>query len=299
MQVMFNGQERTLREIVALARSAGWMVVKVTKAQGSLFGHIVAVPVDVDVHREEEVVVEAVEKEKEEKADGSAETVSPSSVRQTRDEETGKDECLVVEPEVDIGEDAVVVGSTKSSLSLRDGIVHFADVLEYAPTSTSTTSVDLPSVAGSSTKGGTIGGGGNDNSNGTGIGDGDTVWGSYWKEDTAPSLELHTQLPSERDGRKNPIFNNDSEVSVKMVTATGAPTEKKARRGAFFFLPSFLPVRKNKMLIHGCLQVSCDHYRSPARQVSTTTSRIERVNCIVWGSYYLLEEGGRLLACRA
>ncbi|KAJ7449160.1 O-methyltransferase, partial [Mycena latifolia] len=49
MQVTFNGQERTLREIVALALSAGWKVVRVTKAPGSLFGHIVAVPVAVPV----------------------------------------------------------------------------------------------------------------------------------------------------------------------------------------------------------------------------------------------------------
>ncbi|KAJ3484984.1 hypothetical protein NLJ89_g11938 [Agrocybe chaxingu] len=47
MQVMFNAQERTLRETVALARSAGWKVVKVTKATGSLFGHIFAVPVGI------------------------------------------------------------------------------------------------------------------------------------------------------------------------------------------------------------------------------------------------------------
>ncbi|KAJ6629327.1 hypothetical protein B0H10DRAFT_1700489, partial [Mycena sp. CBHHK59/15] len=45
MQATFNGQERTLRETVALALSAGWKVVRVTKAPGSLFGHIVAVPV--------------------------------------------------------------------------------------------------------------------------------------------------------------------------------------------------------------------------------------------------------------
>ncbi|KAJ7438835.1 hypothetical protein B0H11DRAFT_2356772, partial [Mycena galericulata] len=37
MQVMFNGQERTLREMVALAASAGWKVMCVTKAPGSLF----------------------------------------------------------------------------------------------------------------------------------------------------------------------------------------------------------------------------------------------------------------------
>ncbi|KAJ7849694.1 hypothetical protein B0H14DRAFT_2445494 [Mycena olivaceomarginata] len=49
MQVTFNGQERTLREIVALALSAGWKVVRVTKPPGSLFGHIVAVPVAVPV----------------------------------------------------------------------------------------------------------------------------------------------------------------------------------------------------------------------------------------------------------
>ncbi|KAJ7689893.1 hypothetical protein B0H14DRAFT_3175933 [Mycena olivaceomarginata] len=49
MQVTFNGQERTLREIVALALTAGWKVVCVTKASGSLFGHIIAVPVAMPV----------------------------------------------------------------------------------------------------------------------------------------------------------------------------------------------------------------------------------------------------------
>ncbi|KAF9261125.1 S-adenosyl-L-methionine-dependent methyltransferase, partial [Marasmius fiardii PR-910] len=44
MQVTFNGQERTLREIVALTRSAGWKVTRVVKAPGSHFGHITAVP---------------------------------------------------------------------------------------------------------------------------------------------------------------------------------------------------------------------------------------------------------------
>ncbi|KAF8965428.1 hypothetical protein BDZ97DRAFT_781639 [Flammula alnicola] len=47
MQVVFNAQERTLREMVALTLSAGWKVVKVTKSPGSLFGHMVAVPVTV------------------------------------------------------------------------------------------------------------------------------------------------------------------------------------------------------------------------------------------------------------
>jgi hypothetical protein len=49
MQVTFNGQERTLREIITLALSAGWKVVRVTKPPGSLFGHIIAVPVAVPV----------------------------------------------------------------------------------------------------------------------------------------------------------------------------------------------------------------------------------------------------------
>jgi hypothetical protein len=49
MQVTFNAKERTLREIVALALSAGWKVIKVTRAQGSLFGHILAVLVDIPV----------------------------------------------------------------------------------------------------------------------------------------------------------------------------------------------------------------------------------------------------------
>ena len=47
MQVMFNSQERTLREIVALAASSGWKIVRVTKTAASLFGHIVAVPADI------------------------------------------------------------------------------------------------------------------------------------------------------------------------------------------------------------------------------------------------------------
>lgn len=47
MRVMFNAQERTLRELAALTLSAGWKVVQVTRAEGSLFGHIVAVPVDI------------------------------------------------------------------------------------------------------------------------------------------------------------------------------------------------------------------------------------------------------------
>ncbi|TCD65381.1 ich1-like protein [Steccherinum ochraceum] len=47
MKVTFNSQERTLREIAALTLTAGWKVVHVSRAEGSLFGHIVAVPVDI------------------------------------------------------------------------------------------------------------------------------------------------------------------------------------------------------------------------------------------------------------
>jgi hypothetical protein len=54
MQVTFNAKERTLREIVALALSAGWKVTKVTRAQGSLFGHILAVPVDIPVQEDDD-----------------------------------------------------------------------------------------------------------------------------------------------------------------------------------------------------------------------------------------------------
>ncbi|KAF8154769.1 hypothetical protein B0H34DRAFT_783839 [Crassisporium funariophilum] len=51
MQVMFNSQERTLREIAALASSAGWKVIKVTKTAASLFGHIVAVPIPIPMQK--------------------------------------------------------------------------------------------------------------------------------------------------------------------------------------------------------------------------------------------------------
>ncbi|OBZ77461.1 6-hydroxytryprostatin B O-methyltransferase [Grifola frondosa] len=47
MRVMFNAQERTLREITALTLTAGWKVVQVTRAEGSVFGHITALPVEI------------------------------------------------------------------------------------------------------------------------------------------------------------------------------------------------------------------------------------------------------------
>ena len=44
---MFNSQERTLRELAALTLTAGWKIIQVTRSEGSLFGHIIAVPVDI------------------------------------------------------------------------------------------------------------------------------------------------------------------------------------------------------------------------------------------------------------
>jgi hypothetical protein len=51
MQVTFNSRERTLREIVALALSAGWKVTKATRGVGSLFGHIVAMPIPIPMQK--------------------------------------------------------------------------------------------------------------------------------------------------------------------------------------------------------------------------------------------------------
>ncbi|PCH37301.1 hypothetical protein WOLCODRAFT_140793 [Wolfiporia cocos MD-104 SS10] len=48
MRVTFNAQERTLRELTALTQSVGWKIVQVTRvASGSLFGHLIAEPVDI------------------------------------------------------------------------------------------------------------------------------------------------------------------------------------------------------------------------------------------------------------
>ncbi|PPQ96694.1 hypothetical protein CVT26_010246 [Gymnopilus dilepis] len=45
MQVMFNSQERTLREMIDLTSSAGWKIVKVTRTPGSSLGYLIAVPI--------------------------------------------------------------------------------------------------------------------------------------------------------------------------------------------------------------------------------------------------------------
>jgi hypothetical protein len=47
MDITFNGKERTLRELCALALSSGWRIVRVTFSKGSHFGHLVCEPVDI------------------------------------------------------------------------------------------------------------------------------------------------------------------------------------------------------------------------------------------------------------
>jgi hypothetical protein len=44
MQVTLGGQERTLPELRSLAESAGWRLISVARAEGSLFAHVVAEP---------------------------------------------------------------------------------------------------------------------------------------------------------------------------------------------------------------------------------------------------------------
>ena len=47
MRSMFNSQERTLREFCAVTLTAGWKVTHVVRAEGSVFGHLTAVPVPI------------------------------------------------------------------------------------------------------------------------------------------------------------------------------------------------------------------------------------------------------------
>lgn len=54
MQCVFNSQERTLRELVDLALSAGWKVKTVRRGAGSLFSYVVAEPTDVPEDAEED-----------------------------------------------------------------------------------------------------------------------------------------------------------------------------------------------------------------------------------------------------
>ncbi|KAF9044375.1 hypothetical protein BJ165DRAFT_1612036 [Panaeolus papilionaceus] len=57
MQTMFNAQERTLREMVILAASSGWKIIRVSRTPGSLFGYMVGVPVDIPPQPAEDVLV--------------------------------------------------------------------------------------------------------------------------------------------------------------------------------------------------------------------------------------------------
>ena len=45
MLAMLDAKERTLREICALALSAGWKVSSMARAKGSLWAYITATPV--------------------------------------------------------------------------------------------------------------------------------------------------------------------------------------------------------------------------------------------------------------
>lgn len=47
MRATFNAQERTLREMAALTLTAGWKIIDVVHAEGSLFGHMTAIPVEI------------------------------------------------------------------------------------------------------------------------------------------------------------------------------------------------------------------------------------------------------------
>ncbi|KIY72579.1 hypothetical protein CYLTODRAFT_449741 [Cylindrobasidium torrendii FP15055 ss-10] len=55
MQATFNGKERTLRETVTLAASAGWKVTEFNKISGSIFGHVVAIPTHIPMETLEEI----------------------------------------------------------------------------------------------------------------------------------------------------------------------------------------------------------------------------------------------------
>lgn len=45
MHITFNGKERTLREFCALALSAGWRVMRMTRPEGTLFAYLVCEPI--------------------------------------------------------------------------------------------------------------------------------------------------------------------------------------------------------------------------------------------------------------
>ncbi|KAH7890346.1 S-adenosyl-L-methionine-dependent methyltransferase, partial [Phlebopus sp. FC_14] len=45
MHITFNGKERTLRELCALALSAGWRVARMSRSEGSMFAYLVCVPI--------------------------------------------------------------------------------------------------------------------------------------------------------------------------------------------------------------------------------------------------------------
>ncbi|KAH8827657.1 hypothetical protein DL96DRAFT_1107856 [Flagelloscypha sp. PMI_526] len=49
MQTMFNGQERTLREMVTLCAKSGWKVLRVARPNDALFGYVTAIPCEIPI----------------------------------------------------------------------------------------------------------------------------------------------------------------------------------------------------------------------------------------------------------
>ena len=99
----FNAKERTLREIVVLALSAGWKVTKVTRAQGSLFGHILAVPIVIPPQPEENEPVTVVKVEK-----AGRDVVEPKGAVDVSQESTYEMPTFAFESSVDLS--GVTVG---------------------------------------------------------------------------------------------------------------------------------------------------------------------------------------------
>jgi len=86
MQVVFNSQERTLRELVTLSASAGWKVTKVSRTTGSLFGYLVAVPVGIP-----EKITQGSWSEIKERPKSSAEAISIACKASI---DTSEDACI-------------------------------------------------------------------------------------------------------------------------------------------------------------------------------------------------------------
>ncbi|KAI0339260.1 hypothetical protein BDW22DRAFT_1431862 [Trametopsis cervina] len=81
MRAMFNSQERTLRELSAVTLSAGWKITQVTRADGSVFGHMVAVPVDIPEETLRSPIMEEEEDECPSSMSATSDSHLPTNVR--------------------------------------------------------------------------------------------------------------------------------------------------------------------------------------------------------------------------